>query len=381
MKKKLLVILFAVSMTLTLAACGNDVVVENGDANVSTEPSESIENDANVSKDDSNDFSNDLEDSTNGEESLEDSTSEGEVSPSEPEVEVHEHAYVEERISEPTCTSVGLKKFTCECGEFYEEGIDMLSHDLGEFVYNNDATYEKDGTESASCKVCNNIIETRTKEGTILVKEPEPVVVPSGLDTTIGSELSFNGTVTSHNGVTINKLASFNKAGLYNAPEEYASNFEWCGYFNNDDPNHANTPQGKATLTFSNNLGSIQKAIGCDQGYTPWNDTIYFYFITGGSAGDLELKRFPKDGAYTISINYDMSQGWANITKEDGRDALLGLCSMISSTPSELENALYSDAFETPVFSTDYYTKVGDCQVKLLYFSSEKSTITYAIKP
>ena len=124
----------------------------------------------------------------------------------------HEHAYIESIIKEATCTEAGEKSFTCECGDIYTEAIEAtghnyetvansaikatctadgknadtkcslcgdrisgavipaIGHNYGAYTYNNDATTEKDGTETAACSNCGDKI-TRTKEGTKL--EPE----------------------------------------------------------------------------------------------------------------------------------------------------------------------------------------------------------------
>lgn len=126
--------------------------------------------------------------------------------------EEHVHEYVEEKIKEGSCTEERISKFVCKCGDFYEETVSASGHDYagipgsaknatctdngkeedmkcmhceklitGEvipanghsydnYTYNNDATYEKDGTETATCSICGNK-NTRTKAGTKLVKE------------------------------------------------------------------------------------------------------------------------------------------------------------------------------------------------------------------
>lgn len=291
----------------------------------------------------------------------------------------HEHAYDEGKVTtEATCNNVGTITYTCECGEVKYDNIPMLSHEYGEYTYNNDATYEKDGTESATCNLCG-VVDTRTKDGTMLVKEPEPTIAPSGLDTTIGSDLAWSGnTITSHNGITISTLNKFNHAGLYNPPEEYVSSYDWFGYFD-ENGNGVCDPSVKNVV---DNLLNIEDACSFLQGYTVWNDTIYMHFVTGGAAGALELRRHPSEGYYTIHINYDMSSGvGSEISVEDGRDALLGLCAMISSSPSELESAIYNDSFvDSATLSFDYYTTIGDCQV-INYYGEENVTMVYAIKP
>ena len=249
----------------------------------------------------------------------------------------------------------------------------------GEYTYNNDATYEKDGTESAACSLCG-AVDTKTKEGTMWVATPEPGIPQAGgLDTTIGSDLAWSGnTITSHNGISIATLNKFNNAGLYNPPSDYLYSYDWFGYFG-ENGNGVSDPSVENVV---NNLINIENTCSFQQGYTVWNDTIYMHFVTGGAAGELELRRHPSNGYYTIAINYDMSAGvGSEISVEDGRDALLGLCAIISSTPSELEEAIYNDSFvDSATLSFDYYTTIGDCQV-INYYGEENVTMVYAIKP
>lgn len=78
----------------------------------------------------------------------------------------HEHAYKEEITIEATCEADGVKTFTCECGDSYTEVIKAAGH-VFEYVYNEDATYDTNGTETATCKNCD-VVDTRTAEGTML---------------------------------------------------------------------------------------------------------------------------------------------------------------------------------------------------------------------
>ena len=82
----------------------------------------------------------------------------------------HTHAYTEVITTGATCEAEGVKTFTCECGDSYTEVIKAIGHSYEDYTYNNDATYEKDGTETATCSACGNK-STRTKSGTKLVKE------------------------------------------------------------------------------------------------------------------------------------------------------------------------------------------------------------------
>lgn len=121
--------------------------------------------------------------------------------------EPHTHSYTESVTKKATCTGKGTKTFSCDCGDSYTEAINAtghnykvvanskvlatctnngkesdskcsfcgnvikgaiipkISHSYGEYVYNNDATTEKDGTETAICGNCG-YKDTRNKAGT-----------------------------------------------------------------------------------------------------------------------------------------------------------------------------------------------------------------------
>lgn len=79
----------------------------------------------------------------------------------------HEHTYTEEVTTPATCLEEGEKTFTCECGDTYTETIPATGHDFAEYVSNNDATYEADGTETATCSACGET-DTRVAEGSML---------------------------------------------------------------------------------------------------------------------------------------------------------------------------------------------------------------------
>lgn len=78
----------------------------------------------------------------------------------------HVHSYTSAVTSEATCTKDGVKTFSCGCGDTYTEVIKATGHKYGEYKYNNDATSEKDGTETAVCSTCG-VSDTRTAAGTM----------------------------------------------------------------------------------------------------------------------------------------------------------------------------------------------------------------------
>ncbi len=77
----------------------------------------------------------------------------------------HVHNYTAAVTKAATCAEEGVKTYTCSCGSSYTEAVPVIAHSFGEYVYNDDATTEKDGTKTATCSVCSKT-DTVTAEGT-----------------------------------------------------------------------------------------------------------------------------------------------------------------------------------------------------------------------
>jgi hypothetical protein len=74
----------------------------------------------------------------------------------------HEHSYTTS-VTAPTCTEQGYTTYTCSCGDSYvDDYVDALDHDFKDYIYNNDAKCEQDGTETAICDR-DNCEETNTR--------------------------------------------------------------------------------------------------------------------------------------------------------------------------------------------------------------------------
>lgn len=68
------------------------------------------------------------------------------------------HAWKETVVKEPSCTTEGLMKYTCEnCGETKKETLPALGHDYaGEWTVDKEATYYEDGSKSHHCTRCDS---------------------------------------------------------------------------------------------------------------------------------------------------------------------------------------------------------------------------------
>lgn len=77
----------------------------------------------------------------------------------------HVHNYTAAVTKASTCAEEGVTTYTCSCGHSYTEPIAKTAHSFGDYIYNDDATTEADGTKTATCSVCG-ATDTITAEGT-----------------------------------------------------------------------------------------------------------------------------------------------------------------------------------------------------------------------
>ena len=77
----------------------------------------------------------------------------------------HVHNYTAVVTKAATCAEEGVKTYPCSCGSSYTESVPVIAHSFGDYIYNDDATTEKDGTRTATCSVCGKT-DTVTAEGT-----------------------------------------------------------------------------------------------------------------------------------------------------------------------------------------------------------------------
>ena len=84
-----------------------------------------------------------------------------------------DHSWDEGMVTtKPTCTTEGVKTYTCTNTAHTSpitktESIPALNHDFKTYIYDNNATCEADGTETAKCERCN-VTRTQPAQGTKL---------------------------------------------------------------------------------------------------------------------------------------------------------------------------------------------------------------------
>ncbi len=63
----------------------------------------------------------------------------------------HAHSHVQV-VTQPTCTEQGYTTYTCACGDTYKDDyINATGHEFTNYVSDNNATYDNDGTKTALC--------------------------------------------------------------------------------------------------------------------------------------------------------------------------------------------------------------------------------------
>lgn len=86
--------------------------------------------------------------------------------------EMHVHRYAQ-AVTAPTCTEQGYTTYTCRCGESYVDNyVEALGHEFTDYVFNNDATYDSDGTKTAACNHAGCLVtDTIPVENTQLMEK------------------------------------------------------------------------------------------------------------------------------------------------------------------------------------------------------------------
>lgn len=203
--------------------------------------------------------------------------------------------------------------------------------------------------------------------------------VGNKVNTTLGKDLSHEESVVSNSGVEIPVLNKFNAAGLDPDCNTDDGTQDWFGYVG--DENAAGYQNVTACAIA---MEELVEAMDISGGFLPQQENISFSFTDMyAETGDLELRRDFDNGYYTIGINYDMSDSESFYPVEDGKDALTLLCSVVSSTPSELAEFLYQESFvsEEPATSETTWITVGDCLVQWGgYDGNGEDVLVYKIK-
>ena len=129
--------------------------------------------------------------------------------------ETHTHSYAETVTTAATCTTAGVKTFTCECGDSYTESIPATGHSWNAGVVTVDPTETTQGVKTYTCIVCG---ETRTE--TVPVLEHEHSYVDGVCSVCGATKPTINGAKNIE--ITWRKMASWHFS-LYVEKEDLPS--------------------------------------------------------------------------------------------------------------------------------------------------------------
>ena len=170
--KKLLALLLASTLMLSLAACGgDDKDTASGDSTstTQTEGSESTgttdESTGSSDATDSTETSTPATDNTEGTSTPDETSKPSETTkPSDTTKPEHKHSYTSKVTKEATCGADGTKTFTCSCGDTYTEKIAATGqHSWSSWKTETCALVNRKGTDKRTCSTCS---ATETRENT-----------------------------------------------------------------------------------------------------------------------------------------------------------------------------------------------------------------------
>ena len=126
-------------------------------------------------------------------------------------VPTHTHSYTESITTEATCTTAGVKTFTCACGDSYTETIAALGHNFGQWFVETEATATTDGLKKRECTRCD-AFETEVIPATGEPEEPEADVYVTNYILTVKNAADVNA-------IRIARGANLTSSQIKNAPD------------------------------------------------------------------------------------------------------------------------------------------------------------------
>lgn len=205
--------------------------------------------------------------------------------------EVHEHSLEKHAAVGVGCETDGSKEYySCDCGKYFEDEeatkevekdswiISKTGHAFSEYVYNDDAVCEKDGTKTATCANGCGKTDTITAEGTALEHSFTNYVYNN--DATYESDGTKTATCANGCGKKDTITASGTKLEQEVEPEEdFASFFDFdnvtiiAGSIVSVGSSDVRTESIK---TYFSNGKWLEKEIGYDEDVNPIEIITYF---------------------------------------------------------------------------------------------------------
>ena len=222
-----------------------------------------------------------------------------------------EHNWDEGKVTIPaTCTTPGEKIYTCTNTAHTSlvtktEPTPALNHDFKTYIYNNNATCEADGTETAKCERCDEK-KTRTKAGSKLGHLFETYVYNN--DATQDAD----GTETAHcahRGCTVTDTRTAQGTKLpgdiaETAAENQAAPYWVSGPDGQSLPYQAQIKDGVLTVTVQADTASLRGSTG-SLGQLEAQGITEIRFITNGAESAFTLSALLTSGTGTFTLTHE----------------------------------------------------------------------------
>ena len=199
-----------------------------------------------------------------------------------------------------------------------------------------------------------------------------PTATPSPIPTKVPEKVEANGDVIAWSdeviklstlGIEVPVLKEFNKHALSGEAHESIS---WNGDVTDSESLYELGEILDETRQAAVDKGVVHEITG--QGFLMNNYAITWDYMQYSASSNLELERSPSDGEYTLIINSSLL--YDEFDTRDlapyNRDVLKVMLSVISSTPEEIFEYIYTGIYEDgSVLSEVRYVPIGDAGVRL----------------
>lgn len=219
---------------------------------------------------------------------------------------VGDHSWNDGEVTTPaTCTTEGVMTYTCKNPDHGKktEPIPKLNHDFKTYIYDNNATCEADGTETAKCERCNET-DTRTKVGSKLGHLFETYVYNN--DATYEKDGTETAKCERCDATDIRTAKGSKLTGntAETAVEARQDTYWVCGADGQALPYHSQVKDGVLTVTVQADTASLRGTTGSlrqleAQGITG------IRFVTNRAQSDFTLSDLLTSGTGSFTLTHD----------------------------------------------------------------------------
>ena len=297
--------------------------------------------------------------------------------------DVHTHSYTSSVTTAATCTTAGVRTYTCTCGDSYTEEIAATGHN-----YSN-----------GTCTVCGAVEGTTTTTVWEWYRTGKSTFGgdPDNFDTTASSNNSQSAvTVTTKNGesVQIEYNTKLSKGNSITIKTNKAGTLEIVYYASSKEAAYTIDGGNATALTTGNQTLTVELselADGQSHVFTSTTKDIYVFYVSftfestssggssGGDSGDTTCQHTntttttvdatcTTDGSTTVKCSDCGATVRTETIKATGHSWNNGICSVCSATQTVVGSEVHN--FTTNGKTSDFYSITGN-------LSTSKGTVTY----